>query len=121
MGRTFIFDCEKCGYQARAAGGLAEGLDVVAQTVHCTDCRALYDAVTAIRVPIEESHSRAPRLEEIIARLQLTDRDSLRWQHFEPACPVAADHEVQEWRHPGKCPLCATFMEPSGLPFRVWN
>ena len=45
MGRTYMFECEKCGYHAMVSGGLAEGLDFTAQTILCHECRELQDAI----------------------------------------------------------------------------
>lgn len=122
MGRTYIFDCEKCGYRGRVAGGLAEGLELRAQTLLCVECHSLHDAVIALKVPVSADHGlSAPHLEDVINPLQVNDRGPLRWESFGLACPVSPDHKVQEWRHPGKCPLCGFFLEPSALPFREWN
>lgn len=122
MARIYLYDCEKCGYQARVAGGLAEGLDLTAQTIQCVECHSLHDAVIAVRVPLSASPCLvAPHVEDVMNQLQSIDRGAMRWQYFEPACPVSTDHNVKVWRHPGKCPLCGFFLEPSGLPFREWN
>jgi hypothetical protein len=122
MARIYLFDCEKCGYQARVAGGFVEAIGLTAQTIHCLECHALSDAVTALKVPLHvPPHSTPPHFEEVVNPLQSHDRGELCWQHFEPACAVSPDHEVREWRHPGKCPLCGSFLEPSGLPFREWD
>jgi hypothetical protein len=45
----------------------------------------------------------------------------MRWEHYRPACSVSPGHEIQGWKHPGKCPRCASFMEPGAIPFREWN
>ena len=49
MGRTYLFECSKCGYHARVAGGAAEGEHFAVQTIACADCRALHDAVTRFK------------------------------------------------------------------------
>ncbi len=122
MARIYLFDCGKCGYRARVAGGLAEGLDVSTRTIHCVECHALHDAVIAVRVPFSAgANLRAPQVDDVINQLQSIDRSAMRWEYFELACPVSPDHKVKEWRHPGKCPLCGVFLEPSALPFREWN
>jgi hypothetical protein len=121
MSRIYAFSCEKCGYQAKVAGGLAAGFEVTAVTVQCNDCHALYDAVTAVRSQPPDAGVRVPLLQEITRRLLSYERSLLEWHYFEPACPVSSDHRVKEWRHPGRCPVCAVFMEPSGIPFREWE
>jgi hypothetical protein len=122
MARIYLFDCGKCGYRARVAGDRAEGLDLGTRTIHCAECHALHDAVTQLRVPLSAAPClRAPLAEDVMNPLQTIDRSALRWEHFELACPVSPDHKVKEWRHPGKCPLCGYFLEPSALPFREWN
>ena len=122
MARIYLFECEKCGYQARVAGGSLEAVGLTAQTIHCLECHSLKDAVTSLKVPVDAPpYPGPPDFDEVANPLQSHDRGELQWQHFEPACPVSADHEVQEWRHPGKCPSCGVFLEPSGLPFREWD
>jgi len=122
MARIYLFDCGKCGYQARVIGGRAEALDVTAQTIQCMECRSLHDAVIALRVPLSSAaYAAAPHLEDVMNQLESIDRGAMRWEYFELACPVSPDHKVKEWRQPGKCPLCASFLEPSGLPFREWD
>jgi hypothetical protein len=51
MGRTYLFECAKCGYRAAVAGGAAQGPHLAVQTIHCLDCRELHDAVTELKVP----------------------------------------------------------------------
>ena len=122
MARVYLFDCEKCGYRAQVVGGAAEGLDLSVQTIHCADCHSLHDAVLALRVPAAaSSYERAPQAEDVMNQLQSIDRGAMRWERFELACPASAEHKVQKWHHPGKCPLCGFFLEPSALPFREWS
>ena len=49
MGRTYLFECSKCGYRARVSGGADRGRHVVVQTILCADCKELYDAVIAFK------------------------------------------------------------------------
>jgi hypothetical protein len=122
MARIYLFDCEKCGYQARVAGGRIDTFELIAQTIHCAECRSLHDAVIALKVPIGASpFENPPHFEDVVNPLQSNDRGPLRFVHFKLTCPVSPDHEVQEWRHPGKCPFCGVFIEPSALPFREWQ
>ena len=53
MGRSYWFECPKCGYRARVSGRADQGLSFVVQTILCCDCRELYDAVTRLKVPDE--------------------------------------------------------------------
>jgi hypothetical protein len=122
MARIYLYECGKCGYQARVAGGFVDAMETTAQTVHCLECHSLLDAVTALKVPVSAPpYASPPHFEDIVNPLQSNERGDLRWQYFQLACPVSTDHKVREWNHPGKCPLCGSFLEPSGLPFREWN
>ena len=121
MGRTYLFSCEKCGYHARVSGNFVQGLDVAAQTIHCVECHELYDAVTAVRGPAGEPWIRPPFIEDVVNRLHSNDRADWEWRQFEQACPRFPEHEIHEWKHPGTCPRCGSFLEPSGMPFRVWD
>jgi hypothetical protein len=104
-----------------AGGGIAEGLDVIAQTIQCADCREIRDAVIALRVPLDAPpYSSAPPLEDVINPLQPNRPGAWRWDHFEPACLMDSSHEVEPWNQPGKCPRCGVFLEATGLPFRQW-
>jgi hypothetical protein len=120
MARTYLFSCEKCGYEAKVAGGSVEGTDARGQTIHCVDCHELYDAVLFARMPVAD-FDRVPWLEEVAGRLQWIDRTGWEWRAFEQACPRSREHVTKEWKHPGRCPICATYLEPSALPFRVWD
>ena len=53
MGRSYWFECPKCGYRAKVSGRADRGLSFFVQTILCRDCRELYDAVTRLRVPDE--------------------------------------------------------------------
>src|SRR2546428_13016771 len=55
MGRSYWFECSKCGYRAKVSGGSDRGLHFFIQTIACRDCKQLYDAVTRLRVPDESS------------------------------------------------------------------
>ena len=121
MGRTYLFTCEKCGYEARVGGNRSEGLELVAMTMECADCRAVFDAVIDFKARPDDPVEAAPTFERVVSRL-ISERTDLVWHHYEPKCPVSADHAVKKWeQQPGKCPRCDSFMEPSALPFRVWD
>jgi hypothetical protein len=130
MGKTYQFECEKCGYRAAVAGGLTEGLDLKVITLVCGDCRALCDCVVAVRttaiqrlgtdfnrVPQEV----APSLQAALTRLPQWSRAPSSWQRFEPVCPTNKTHRVKPWTSPGRCPRCKTYLEPGALPYRVWD
>ena len=53
MGRSYWFECPKCGYRAKVSGRADQGLTFFVQTILCCDCRELYDAVTRLKVPDE--------------------------------------------------------------------
>src|SRR5579864_8535014 len=50
MGKSYWFECSRCGYRAKVAGRADEGLHMSVQTILCEDCRELYDAVTRLRI-----------------------------------------------------------------------
>jgi hypothetical protein len=137
MGRIYLFECEKCGYRVKVAGGAAEGLEFTLQTILCYQCRELQDVVTSLKVPWPpavgdttvgaklngkpKSPKTAPSFATVINRLPLTGRLRTRWQDFKPACSVSALHRVREWNQPDKCPRCGVFLERSALPFHQWD
>jgi hypothetical protein len=51
MGRSYLFECPKCGYQASVSGGADSGFELSVQTAACRDCRRLFDSVVRWRVP----------------------------------------------------------------------
>jgi hypothetical protein len=53
MGRTYSYDCPKCGYSAKVCGGEDRGLYCKVRTYACLDCHALYDAIIEARVPVD--------------------------------------------------------------------
>jgi len=142
MGRTYVFECSKCGYRARVSGGADRGWHLAVQTVLCFECKQLHDAVTGFRVadppPLAEPlgrqslrslatlrarrlPARPPAFLAALNRLPPVAARRTRWLTFPPACPDAPFHRVREWNHPDVCPRCGTLLEPSGLPFRIWD
>jgi hypothetical protein len=122
MGRTHLFECSKCGYHARVAGGAAEGEYFAVQTIACADCRALYDAVTRFKVsPRQKEYPPrdAPKIAVVLNRLP--PRGARQWLKFKPACPVFSWHRIRPWKQPDKCPKCGNFLELNAIPFRVWD
>ena len=138
MGRTYQFECPKCEYRTRVSGGRDAGLLVKVQTIHCADCKALYDAVIAVKQPVtpepEEAPDdepaaapvppktpRAPSFAVALDRLPPPNLKNTEWAKFPTACPVSPLHKIKVWKQPGKCPRCGVYLEPGALPFRLWD
>jgi hypothetical protein len=140
MGRSYWFECPKCGYRARVSGRADEGLSFVVQTVLCSDCKELYDAVTRLKVLDENLGlgligglskarlaaarlriTRPPGFQAVLNKLPPKGSKRLRWLPFEIQCPVSAVHRVRDWNHPDRCPKCSVHLERSALPFRLWD
>jgi hypothetical protein len=136
MGRSYLFECSKCGYKAKVSGGEDRGLEFSVQTIACLDCRMLYDAIVRLRIPdsglkpfsdfqrlrLRKSESEiAPPFESVLNRLPLVGVEKFKWVKFKIRCPVSPMHRVQPWKDPGKCPRCGAFMENNALPFRFWE
>ncbi len=122
MGRTYLFECSKCGYHARVAGGTDEGIHCAVQTIVCSDCKALYDAVIRFKLSPRQQNSppfNPPKFAMVLNRLP--PRGGRQWLKFKPACPVSPLHRIRPWKQPDKCPKCGTFLEPGALPFRLWD
>ena len=136
MGRSYLFECSKCGYQASVSGGADMGFEFCVQTAACRDCRILFDCVVRLRVPdtglkiFSEAQQRAhlrkaeqkapPTIEEALNRL-LPGAGKFKWVNFKIRCVVSPLHRVRAWNEPGKCPRCGNFMEKNALPFRYWD
>ena len=122
MGRTYLFECSRCGYHAGVAGGADEGDHFAVQTIACADCKVLYDAVIRMRISPrlkENPPATAPKFTAVLNRLP--PRGVRQWQKFKPGCPASSLHRIRPWQQPGKCPKCGMFMERDGLPFRIWD
>ena len=65
MGRTYLFECPNCGYHAKVAGGADQGFRFAIQTVLCSDCKQLHDAVTEFKVAVTSP------LAELLSRKRL--------------------------------------------------
>ena len=132
MGRTYLFECSKCGYQAAVSGGADTGFEFCVQTAACRDCRILFDCVVRWRVPdtglkipsgfhrLKRAKEAPPTFEAALNRLPPTGK-RLKWVPFKIQCPVSPFHRVRAWNEPGKCPRCGNFMEKNALPFRHWD
>ena len=140
MGRSYWFECPKCGYRARVSGRADGGLSFVVQTILCRDCRELYDAVTRLKVPgewgglatfggvrkarVPKAHPRLttpPSFQVVLNRLPPTGSKRFKWLPFEIQCPVSAAHRVRNWSDPDLCPKCGIYLEKSALPYRLWD
>jgi ribosomal protein S27AE len=123
MGRTYLFECFRCGYRAWVSGGAGAGEHFAVQTIVCADCKELYDAVTEFKATMFPMaggiNKTAPGFAAVLNRLP--PRGARPRLIFKPACPVSPLHHVRAWNRPDKCPKCGTFMEQDGLPFRLWD
>jgi hypothetical protein len=136
MGRSYLFECPKCSYQAKVSGGEDSGFEVFVQTAACRDCRMLFDAVVRWRMPdtglkitselqrfrLRKSQTETPpTLETALSRLPPVDIRKFKWVSFKIRCPVSPAHRAHAWNEPGKCPRCGTYLEKNALPFRYWD
>ena len=81
-----MFECSKCGYAARVAGGADEGGHFAVQTIACADCKALHDAVTRFKASLwfrENPPKTAPKFVAVLNRLP--PRSACQWLKFKPA------------------------------------
>jgi hypothetical protein len=86
MGQLYHFSCPECGYRAEVSGGGDAGMMVLTTTIVCTDCRCLYDIVTA-----ETEDQKPPKQHEL-------------------RCPEFPTHKVIRWKNGDPCPKCGTQM-----------
>ena len=137
MGRTYLFECPKCGYRAKVSGGADRGVHFAVQTLLCHECRELHEVVTALKTAAPglvamsgvQTHLKAARRPSLAAppflavlnRLPPMGTKRLKWVYFKPACPVSARHRIREWQSPDKCPKCGCFLERNAIPFRIWD
>jgi len=138
MGRSYWFECSRCGYRAKVSGRTDRGLNFFVQTIVCRECRELYDAVTRLKIPAARLESRAgwrrlklperprvptapPTFQSALNRLLYTGSPRMRWQEFKPQCPVSPWHKVQPWTESDKCPRCGVHLEKGVLPYRIWD
>ena len=115
MGRSYWFECPKCGYRVKVSGRPDRGLNLFVQTIHCRDCRELHDVVTRVRIPDETQDalradfytgglprpnlaSRAwaakgpPGFLAALGRLSYTGVTRFKWLDFKLECPVSPRH-----------------------------
>lgn len=142
MGRSYWYECAKCGYRAKVAGRADRGVHFHVQTVVCRDCKQLFDAITRLRVSpaaarslpagqrrlpalagngkTQATHFQPPPMQQAVNRLFLQAAWS-QWQTYRLQCPNSPTHRVQPWNDPDKCPRCGVFLERSALPYQVWE
>ncbi|MDD1651143.1 MAG: hypothetical protein LUO80_12255 [Methylococcaceae bacterium] len=140
MGRSYWFECPKCGYRTKVSGRADRGLSFFVQTLLCRDCKELYDAVTRLKVPDEPGGLRTlagldrvkfmkpspviiapPTFQAVLNRLPPKGVKRYKWLPVKLQCPVSALHRVRSWNDPGPCPKCGVFLEKSALPYRLWD
>ncbi len=139
MGRTYWFECSKCGYRTQVSGKPDRGLNFFVQTIACADCKALYDAVTRFRVPdesngmkfsfglngtrfsLQKRNAAAPNFHSALNHLPYKGVRRYKWLHFKPQCPVSPIHRVESWSENDKCPRCGLFLDKNALPYRIWE
>jgi len=139
MGRSYWFECPKCGYRAKVSGREDRGLTFFVQTLLCRDCKELHDAVTRLKVPYAplgagglggwrwpklnpQGNLRAPPLfQSVLGRLPPTGVKRFQWLSFKLQCPVSPIHRVRDWNDPDKCPKCGVYLEKGALPYRLWD
>lgn len=99
MGQYYMFACPTCQYQSSHLSGGHGGTQLyVSQTVHCLDCRELK----------EIRQKRPSLLGHLLNPFGKRPEKPLRL-----ACPESAQHQVQEFHHPGACPKCGCSLERS--------
>jgi hypothetical protein len=140
MGRSYWFECSKCGYRAKVSGRSDRGVGLFIQTILCRDCNELYDAVTRLRVADESGglgnpgawpgpnlpkarpvFTTPPTFQAALNRLHPAGAKRAKWLPFKIQCPVSALHHVRSWNDPDQCPKCGVFLEKGGLPYRLWD
>jgi hypothetical protein len=138
MGKSYWFECGKCGYRTKVAGRADEGLHLSVQTILCQDCKELYDAVTQLRIlngtqPVLHAALRTtsisispgskppPSFEWALNRLRYTGEKFSDWIKFPLQCPVSRLHKIRIWKDPDKCPRCGVYLEKSALAYRIWD
>jgi len=137
MGRSYWFECSKCGYRAKVSGRADRGVSFAVQTIVCRDCKQLYDAVTRMKLS-EEMRRRSnagrvgfgdlsfseklpPTFQAALNRLTVTGEMKYEWIQFPLRCPAFGFHRAQPWNDPGKCPRCGVYLERTAVPYRLWD
>jgi ribosomal protein S27AE len=138
MGKSYWFECGRCGYRAKVAGRADDGLHVSVQTILCEDCKELYDAITRLRIlegsqpalhgklgnareNIQPAGKPAPGSEGALNRLRFLGERVSDWLKFPLKCPISLIHRVRVWNDPDKCPRCGVYLERAALAYRIWD
>jgi hypothetical protein len=142
MGRTYLFECSRCGFRAHASGRADKGFTLSVQTIFCRDCKNLYDAVTRLKLPelppnqprkatpkLRDSNllkhqlkpNAAPTFQAALNRLAFPGARRFKWVEFKIRCPISPTHRVQIWNELDKCPKCGMPLEKHPLPYRIWD
>jgi len=142
VGRSYWFECSKCGYRAKVSGGPDRGFHFFVQTVACRDCKQLYDAVTRLKIPDESNarnmlsnwrqpsplslsqrrnFSKPPTFESVLNQLLYRGIRRFKWVNFKIQCPVSHLHRVQNWNAPDKCPRCGLYLDRDAMVYRIWE
>jgi len=142
MGRTYLFECSRCGFRAKVSGRADKGFTFVVQTISCRNCKNLYDAVTRVKLPESPAAARrlgaaglraaspfrrpralegAPSFQAVLNRLAFPAATRLKWVQFKARCPVSPAHRIELWNDPDPCPKCGLPLEKHPLPFRIWD
>src|SRR5208283_2601074 len=138
MGRSYWFECSRCGYRAKVSGRADRGLNFFVQTIVCRDCKELYDAVTRVKIPAAKIASKnlagwrplrrrespralasPPTFQSALNHLLYTGTPRVKWQEFKLQCPVSPKHRVEAWTEADKCPRCGVHLEKGVLPYRI--
>ena len=138
MGRTFLFQCPRCHYQAAVVGGADSGFNCFVQTIACRDCSSLYDVTTCLRLAESKTRRLRPLWRRTLAsragaedepktniawynRLLFSATKNSQWVKVKLRCPVSKTHRIELWNEPGKCPRCRTHLERTLTPYRIWD
>jgi hypothetical protein len=122
VGKTYIYGCGLCQYRVKVSGGPDSGLDCDVLTIVCRDCRELFDVFTRVRrLAATAGKFKSKHLEIPPVALPSSPARQAGWQSFKPACPANPKHRIESWQDPGRCPRCGSYLEKTGLPFRLWD
>jgi hypothetical protein len=108
MGRSYIYECQKCGYRAIVSGRSERGVNFAVTTIQCFDCKELRDAVTAVRLSESEIQAKdnpsrpikgrmlrenwnlkvPPTADAVFNRLLVRGGGKYRWVRYDPRCSV---------------------------------
>ena len=108
MGRSYWFECVRCGYRAKVSGGSDRGLNVFVQTVVCRECKELFDAVTKLRLPDQARAAVYRRIWQILSG----EEEDAKYARLSPADRRAIVEILRET----KKGLPEYWQKPAGAP-----